>query len=93
MGALNITGLSAFSTDIGGSPTHHAQNIFTFSDLKIDLDLEIWKSAPEGLDQKLETFLSGRHARRHRGVLHGVVRDHLVDDLELALVESFQRDA
>ncbi len=31
MGGLNITGVTSFSTDIGGSPTHHAQNIFTFS--------------------------------------------------------------
>src|SRR2546428_2227564 len=74
----------------GGCRTRHHQ--VTLGDLKIDRDLEIWKSASQRLNQKLETFLSGRHAWRQSGVVDGVIGDHLVDDLELALVESFQRD-
>src|ERR1700737_5238903 len=60
----------------------------TFGDLKTDLDLEIWKSASQRLDQELDTFLSGGHAWRQLAVVDGVIRDQLVDDLELALVES-----
>src|SRR5207253_1993693 len=64
----------------------------TFGNLKIDLDLEVWKSAPERLDQRLDTFLACGHAWRQLAVVDRVIRDHLIDNLELALVESFQRD-
>src|SRR3989440_4622502 len=73
----------------GGGTCHHQ---VTFGDLKIDRDLEIRKGASQRLDQELETLFSGWHPWRQLTVVDGVIRDHLIDDLELALVEGFQRD-
>src|SRR4029077_2925128 len=75
----------------GGRGTLHHQ--VTFGNLKIDRDLQVWKSASERLDQLLDTFLSGGHAWLQLAVVDNVIGDHLIDDLEFALVEGFQRDA
>src|ERR1700682_5045028 len=74
----------------GGGVRHR---LVALCDLKVDRDVEIWKCASQRLDQSLQAFLSGRYARWQGAVVDGVIRDQLVDDLELALVECFQWDA